>query len=324
MPGNPLRRWYRHWSDQWLRRRAPRCRRAVLDQRRIFILPTRNGLYFLLMALAIFLGGINYGNSLILGTAFLLISLFMVSILHTFANLSGLVLEAGRAESAFAGEEAAFSLRLRAGSGRGHEAVRLSWGRALPQFVDLIDRPEAGVTLLLPVTRRGYYRPRRLKLETWFPLGLLRAWSWIDLDMAAYVYPAPIACAYPQRLDAGGPEGELLAGEGSDDFDGLRRYRPGDSPRQIAWRHYARSGELHSKQFVARRSAAHWLEWEMFAGLPVEQRLGRLCYWVRQLSERNQRYGLRLPGLELAPEQGREQERRCLEALALYGLADQP
>jgi len=317
---NALRRSFRHWSDAWLRRRAPRARSATLDQRRIFILPTRNGCYYLLMVFAIFLGGINYGNSLILGTAFLLVSLFMVSILHTYANLSGLTVLAGRTEAAFVGEEAAFSVRLRAGSRRGHEAIRLSWGRALPQFVDLIECDETAATLLLPVNRRGHYRPRRLKLETWFPLGLLRAWSWIDLDMAVMVYPAPIACDYPQRVSDGRAEGERLAGDGSDDFDGLRVYRPGDSPRQIAWRSYARSGELHSKQFVARRSQAQWLEWNAFAGLALEERLGRLCYWVRRMSEQRQSYGLRLPGLELRPEQGREQEQRCLEALALYGL----
>lgn len=315
----PIRKQFRRWSDSWLRRRLPRTRVATLNQRRIFILPTRNGVYFLLMTLAIFLGGINYSNSLVLGTAFLLVSLFMVSILHTFANLSGLRVSAGRTEGTFAGEDAVFNVRLARSGQRHHEAIRLSWGRAVPQYVDLVERDDTQATLLLPVSRRGRYRPRRLKLESWYPLGLQRAWSWIDLDMAVVVYPRPISCDYPQRQHRDDRPGEQQAQEGSDDFHGLRDYQPGDNPRQIAWRSYARNQQLHSKTFVSRRSSEWWLEWDAFAGLGVEERLGRLCYWVCKLDETGHRYGLRLPGLELAPAEGGLHRRHCLEALALYG-----
>ncbi|WP_210396433.1 DUF58 domain-containing protein [Motiliproteus sediminis] len=314
-----VRRWWRQWSDNWLRRRLPRTRATTLNQRRIFILPTRNGVYFLLMTFAIFLGGINYSNSLVLGTAFLLVSLFMISILHTFANLSGLRVSAGRAEGAFVGEEAAFTLRLSAAGGRQHQAVKLSWGRAIPQYVDLVDCDTAAATLLLPVTRRGRYRPRRLMLESNYPLGLQRAWSWIDLDMAVLVYPRPIVCDYSQRLHVDKRPGEQQTEEGSDDFHGLREYQRGDNPRHIAWRSYARTQELHSKTFVTRRSSEWWLEWEAFAGFGVEERLGRLCYWVCKLAEEGHSYGLRLPGVELGPADGALHRRHCLEALALYG-----
>jgi len=89
---------------KWLQRRSPRQRDIRLDNRQIYILPSRNGLIFLTMALCIFVGGLTYSNSLILAVAFLLISLFLVSILHTYANLVGLRVQAGRAENAIAGD----------------------------------------------------------------------------------------------------------------------------------------------------------------------------------------------------------------------------
>lgn len=309
----------RRGFDAWLRKRAPRRRSVTLNQRRIFILPTRNGLYFLLMLVAIFIGGINYGNSLILATVFLLVSLFLVSILHTYANLAGMKVVAGRSEPAFAGGEAAFTLVLSSSRRREQEAIRLHWGDAAERLVDRVQAAPLPVRMLLPVTRRGAYRPPRLKIETWFPLGLLRAWSWLELEMECLVYPKPESAELPRRAEIRGEEGEVRRDEGSDDFDGLRRYVAGDNPRHLAWKQYARCGELYAKTFVGHESRELWLEWEAFAGQGVEARLSRLCYWVLRLGEEGRSFGLRLPGETLAPDHGRAHEQACLQRLARYG-----
>ncbi len=176
LSGHRLKQKWRQWSDAWLSNRLPRSRSATLNQRRIFLLPTRNGLYFLLMAVVLFVGGLNYANSLIILIALLLVSLFLVAILHTFINLAGLTLEAGRTQPAFAGQEAAFGLRLRSG-GREHESIQLRWPGGALQGHDLVDRSSCDITLMLPVSRRGLCRPPRLRVESCYPLGLLRAWS---------------------------------------------------------------------------------------------------------------------------------------------------
>ena len=197
-PWLSVRRRLDQYAETWLRNRLPRTRSATLNQRRIFILPTRNGLYFLLMAGALFLGGINYGNSLILMVSMLLVSLFLVAILHTYNNLSGLRVEAGRTQNAFVGQDVAFGLRL-ADGGSEHESIEFSWSGQQPQRVDLIDCSSREMTLLLPVKRRGYCRPPRIRIQSCYPLGLLRAWSWLELDSAALVYPRPIEAPYPLR-----------------------------------------------------------------------------------------------------------------------------
>ena len=313
---------FNSWSENWLKRRLPRTRSLTLNQRRIFIIPTRDGIGFLLMLAAIFVGGINYANSLILGVSFLLVSLFLVSILHTYGNLSGLQVSAGRSQSAFVGEEAVLTVNLSSESGQDYEAIRLDWGKGKPQSVDLIDAKELSVRMLLPMTQRGYYYPPRLKVETRFPLGLLRAWSWIDLDTNCLVYPKPKPNDYPRRSEGAGLDGERLLNEGSDDFDGLKTYVAGDSPRNVAWKTYARTGEMYSKVFVGQEEHEQWLSWEAFAGLAIEERLSRLCYWVVQFSDDGRTFGLRLPGIEIRPRRGEPHRRECLERLACYGLTD--
>ncbi|WP_421862336.1 DUF58 domain-containing protein [Motiliproteus sp.] len=313
-----LRRRWRRWSDSWLRKRLPRTRATTLNQRRIFILPTRHGLYFLAMSLALFIGGINYGNGLILLVALFLVSLFMSSILLTYANLAGLRLSRAVNQAGFVGQQVAFGLQLE--SAREHESISIEAAGLSRLVVDLVEQRRQQLPLLLDAEQRGYLRLPRLKIESSYPLGLLRAWSWLELDSRALVYPKPIAEAYPQRSSSGGGRGQRLSHEGSDDFDGLRAYRDGDSPRQIAWKSYARDGRLHSKRFAGYQQQARWLEWEAYSGMGVEDRLSRLCHWVIQYDQQRLRFGLKLPGAEVPPGQGDLHRQRCLSLLALYGL----
>lgn len=73
--------------NRWLNRRMPPANSITLNQRKIFILPTRQGLIFALLVCAMVMAGINYQNSLVFALAFLLASLFMVAMLHTYRNL---------------------------------------------------------------------------------------------------------------------------------------------------------------------------------------------------------------------------------------------
>src|SRR5690606_7042062 len=81
--------------QRWLSRRIPPAPRVTLDHRRIFIMPTRTGATFALVLFLMLLVAINYQNSLAYGLTFLLMSLSVLGILHTYRNVSGLILSAG-------------------------------------------------------------------------------------------------------------------------------------------------------------------------------------------------------------------------------------
>ncbi|HET8704686.1 MAG TPA: hypothetical protein VFM46_00180, partial [Pseudomonadales bacterium] len=82
--------WKKRWK-KWLDHRIPPTRHIQLTQKRIFILPTKQGGFFAFMVFLLFLGGTNYQNSLLLAMSFLMGSLFILAILHTYRNLSGVV-----------------------------------------------------------------------------------------------------------------------------------------------------------------------------------------------------------------------------------------
>jgi uncharacterized protein (DUF58 family) len=312
--------WKSKRFKRWLEQRMPPANAITLHQKNIFILPTREGLLFALLILFMVMAGINYQNSLTYALAFLLASLFMVSIFHTYRNLAGLTLLAGTSQPAFAGEDAEFMVILNRLGARTYEALLLGWDAQTLQSADLIEDEELRLRLFVKSNKRGVMNPGRMLIETFYPVGLFRAWSWVDLDMSTIVYPNPIAAGPMSSVPSDSDDGDFLVSEGTEDFYGLRDYQPSDSPRHIAWKSYARSEELLTKQFGAYADKRVWLEWESFSGMDREARLSRLCYWVIQLSNTHDEYGLRLPGIEIEPGRGNEHRDAILKALALFEI----
>ena len=105
---------------------------------------------------------------------------------------------------------------------------------------------------------------------------------------------------------------------GEEDFAGLRKYVDGDSPRHVAWKAFARSGQLLSKQFAGADTSSQWFNFEDVVSNDIEMRLSILTRWVVDADRTFEDYGLRMPGEEFAPAHGEAHRRECLEALALF------
>jgi len=227
-------RWRQLRWKRWLQRRIPPSSSVLLDQRRIFIIPSRTGAAFGGALILMLLAGINYQNSLAYGLTFFLMAVFVVAILHTYRNLAGLTLQAAGSAPVFVGEHAAFRIRLLSNQ-RTHQAIALSWPPAPGQVLDVPAQAVVECQLDLPALQRGWLRPQRLRVESQFPLGLLMAWSWVDLDQAALVYPRPLSGSLP-----------LSAGAGQDHQDHDRRQQHAEcdkrGPRHAGCAQAARGG----------------------------------------------------------------------------------
>jgi hypothetical protein len=89
---------------RWATRRQERAKAEIqLDRKRIFILPTRNGMWFGLMLLAMLAGAIHYSNSLAFILTFLLSGLLGISMWQTQRNLLGLTIEISTPGDLYAG-----------------------------------------------------------------------------------------------------------------------------------------------------------------------------------------------------------------------------
>jgi uncharacterized protein (DUF58 family) len=309
--------------SNWLYGFTPPERGTVeLVHRRVYILPTRLGWFFGGTLGVLLIGSINYALSLGFALTFLLAGLGLAGMVHTARNLARIAVSTGRAEPVFAGESAQFRLYLDGRAAFDRPAILARHVASGSQLVvDIPPRSTAEVVLAVPAPLRGRLPLGRVMLETRFPLGLFRAWSYVEPDARCVVYPRPERSPLPPF------SGEAAAGAlrtqtaGSDDFAGLRGYQRSDSPRHIAWKAVARSEDLLTKQFAGEAAAELWLDAQLLpAALGLEQRLSRLAGWVLAAQSAGAHYGLRLPGVEIAPARGDAHRGACLQALAIYAL----
>ena len=295
---------------------------VLLRHRRVYIVPTRLGWMFGATLGLLLLGSINYALALGFALTFALAGVGFAGMVHTSRNLALLSVSARRAEAVFAGESAQFHLYLDNRAPFDRPAIL---ARHVASGAQVVVQVAAGsvadVALAVPSVRRGRLALGRVMLETRFPLGLFRAWSYVEPDTACLVYPRPERSPLPPS----GPQARAGAAhshaQGNDDFSGLRGYQRSDSPRQIAWKAFARSDQLLTKQFSGEAAIELWLDWaQLPASLDVEARLSRLAGWVLAAQQSGARYGLRLPELEIAPGHGDAHRTVCLQALALFGV----
>ena len=308
----------------WIRRRQGTDHDpVVLRRERIYILPTRLGVAYAAMVVAMVLGGLNYSNNLALGLAFLLVGLGFVAMHHCHGNLAGLELRLHSTEPAFAGQDVHIRLILenRAREPRlGIEVSRDS--EAPPQLVDVPPGTSATAGIALHAERRGYVRLERFLVATRYPLGLFRAWAVVHPGYSAMAWPRPAERGRPPpgvETDTGGAQDRA---KGEEEFTGLKAYQPGDPLRRIAWKAYASGRGLHTKQYGGTDVVSHVFDWDSLPGLDVEARLSQLCRWVLDAHESGEAFGLRLPGCVIDANVGAGHLQRGLDALAIFGLED--
>jgi len=311
---------YRHYFSRWLARRLPASPKVELNRRSLFIFPSVPGFAFFALLILCWLAATNYENNLVFAVTCLLAAIFVVAILHSFANLSGLSVSCLKAEPCHAGQQMTIELLLRQRGQRYREGLQCSFPGGEAVSVAMPGDTECRVTLTAPAGHRGYFDPGRLRIESVYPVGLLRAWTHVDLAIRGLVYPEPVFGEAPSAVGQSSGTGTLQGGEGGDDFVGLDRYRPGDSLKHVAWKHYAREQGLHSKHYGDVTDRQLWLDWEQFQGQHREARLSRLCGLLLQVDPSGQPYGLRLPGLTIEPATGDAHRQRVLTELALFDL----
>lgn len=276
--------------------------------------PTAAGLFWLVAVVALLATAINYGNNLIFALAFLLLAVWLQSAWQCRHLLRRVDWRPNTPGAVFAGEALALDGRL--SGGKPAAAVALQAGK-LTGADSLFDTAaEAQPGLLLPGGQRGERVVADLALVAAWPLGLWRARRPLPA-MQAIVYPRP---AGDLPLPTGNPQ-PAHRQAASDDFQGLRGYAPGDSPRRINWRVFSRRDELAVNCFDGEAGGETlWLSWEQTAG-DSEARLGQLAAWVLAAEHAGREYGLRLPGQSLPPARSRSHRDRCLQRLALFDPA---
>ena len=309
---------FRQKFRNWAFRRTVETGTVVLNQRRIYILPTRQGFAFAFVLVLMLLGDINYNLSLGYVLTFLLATTGGISMLHAFRNMAQIEIHAGQIEPVFAREQARFVFHFNNPGSLERHQIHLHDDDGHHVVFDLPAQSSTPVQFDITAPQRGWLDSGRLTLHTEFPLGLFHAWSYIHFDVRCLVYPKPAA---PQPLPAASAQegsGKLQA-RGDEDFAGLRNYVAGDAMPRIAWKALAREQGLQVKQFSAFQGQELWLDWSQLPDIAPERKLELLTRWVLDADAQGLIFGLRLPDGEVMPQHNAAHRAECLRRLALFG-----
>lgn len=304
---------------RFFRGEGPQPQPVHLHQRKVYILPTRQGLIFALLLLLMLVGSINYSNSLGFMLTFLLASLSVIAILYTYRNLLNLQISVANIDPVYCLQTTMVPF-LFTNIIYERFSVSLSYENQQNVIIDLPDDQQQRIFFPLNTHQRGQHKLGRFTFSTTFPLGLFRAWSYFEIDKNYLVYPRP--AGRTQLPEQQFYKATLLGdqGHGTDDFAGQRKYIPGDSLKQINWKASAKQQDILTKQFGGDRCEELWLDWESTNGLATEQRLSQLALWLLEAERLSFSYGLKLPHREIAPSHGEQHLKQCMTSLALFEL----
>jgi hypothetical protein len=256
-----------------------------IRQSNIFILPNRFGLYAGFLVLASFAMGYKVQNNFILLAVIFLFLVFMLSLIASVRNLQGLEMEADVAPYYFAGQR---------------QYIRLVFRKKQPAFnltlhaggdTMALDMSSGATSLLVPVGdfERGVHPISSIKIQTLFPFGIARAWSWVHPPGDLVVAPNPQELAparYPRSNPAMASASDKKRQQNNfaDELGDLRDYQDSDPPARIDWKRYAATREtmvrehgLDTQGEVLLRQPATTLEEALSylsGGLRVAERMG--------------------------------------------------
>jgi len=297
----------------------------VLGKKDVSLRPTQSGFLFLGILIAMLLGSVNYNNNAGFILVFLLGTMAMISLFHSYKNLVGLEIIPRRVQPVFTGQSIIFPLRIQ------REINTKSPGQAPGQalflkFDGMAPKPFSGTGVLnlsIPAKKRGYQSPGRLFLDSVYPFGLFRLRAVIPFSTRGLAYPSPLRGKIPPALAGVRDDGEKQSTDtGPDDFQGLRPYLPGNPMGRISWKTFSRGQGLFIKDFTADKGQDVLMDLDLIRGTDLEKKLSLICQGVIDAEKRHLKYGIRLGPVSLVPASGKEHFHRCLKALALYASVE--
>lgn len=320
--------------SRWFAKRAPKSDSATLNLRNVYIFFSREGMLFVLLLVITFIAGVNYGNNLVLGLCFYLVSVWLISFHVTFAHVSGLQVRLLEVTMAQAGEPAWVTVQL---LNQGRQPRRqldirfesegvdsLSKELAALQTSVLLPRLKAEHIIRLPVmtSGRGKLELPRLQIKTVYPLGIMKAWSYVYFSRTAWVYPKPEAFEWQAQYLAANNTDLPTGGQytqGQDDFERLDNYIAGESLARVSWAHVARGQGMFTKHFADPVGYEQRLAYSDMPAMTHEQKLSQLAYGALTLGQLEVPFQMQLlnePSSVAVIGQGETFAQACLLRLA--------
>lgn len=302
-----------------INRRGQESLPVTLHWRRLYVLPSKPGLFFFLTSSTMMLAGLNFNNNMSLMLVFLLFGVAQVALYKTFLNLKDVIINQVHAAPVFLGEAYQLNVQLIAMNQSYQIEVAME---DLKEAVNIVSK-SAQCQLSGESKQRGYQPLSRLKIVTRYPLGLVTVWAYCLPNAKVLIYPRPeTPCPpFPRHGGQDGRDSTVILG---DEMDDLKSYQAGDPIRDIAWKKSAQGQGIFVKKYHLKQGQELCFDYNQMNLNDIEARLSRLTAWIVEASKLSLNYQLKLPQFESRMGRGERHYHDCLTALALFGQGGVP
>jgi uncharacterized protein (DUF58 family) len=307
------------WLQHRIKTRTFKQKTSKINVDEILILPSGFGFACSAVIITIAIGAINYQVNTAFLLVFLGVGLGILCIWETHKNLKGLSIQCLPIEDVQAGQPAQVALLIQAKeSARFSIEFSLQAGESVK--LERLSKEDVTLVLAIPTKHRGHFQLPIIKIYTFFPLGIVHAWSYLFFDRDFYVYPQPVPPGYwPKPNEDLNKPDQSIHQIGDDDLYELKSVKnPWVQSGRIAWKVSAR-GQGWFLKIMTSPIGENWIfRIEDLALGDIELNLQQLSYWIQTAEEQGHLYGLELNGELTEMNHGAHHMKICLRRLATY------
>jgi uncharacterized protein (DUF58 family) len=294
--------------QKWLSKRFQYTEAKQLTQKDVLVFIYKQGYLFLVLIFITFIAGVNYANNLILGFCFLISAVLCMSFYLTFKQLHGMTIEVVPMEMGTAEQQVYLDIYIQ----QPHQQPRYLWVRTEDQLQKVfVHEQKTHFQIVFIAPHRGKFHYPNLQFYSVYPFGLVRAWSYLYLNLSSWIAPKAI---YPELENK---HHQMNFEPDMDEFRELRDFKTGDSLQAVSWKQAARGQGLYVKVFE-QYADQHRIDID-YAHMPSashEEKLSMMMGLVLQCEQLQFSYALLLPQAALPSGLGEAQLKHAKLLLA--------
>jgi uncharacterized protein (DUF58 family) len=283
---------------------------------------TRMGWGLAIACILLWIMAVNYQVNVAYALVFWLLGILLFGALAGIRQLTGLVLTIVPQQEYFAGKDCVLTLRVCDSCKR----TRWLWlqtaqeitGTASDWQLWTITPENTDFVWTLPPQRRGLLPTLILAGTSMAPFGLLMIKTHWEFTDEIVIFPEPVEHNIPAARTSDDKQSTQISLSGQDPAY-LLPHQNTTSPRQIAWKHYAKTGDLLDKYFEQGSAEVQPLlisYHDYPQGTSLEKMASMMCYRVLAADASGEKYILELPRQRF--EAATAQRTQCLNALGRW------
>lgn len=290
---------FKQHVQQWIAKRFQVNGNKTLLQKDVLVFIYKQGFLYLVLILITFIAGINYANNLVLGFCFLISAILCISFYLTFKQLHRLQIDVITAEVGQVEQPLILKILFKQQANM-TRYLRIHWQQQEQLFY--LDQTQETLELPFFPLKRGEYEFGGIKIYSTYPLGVVRAWTYLYPQQKVWVAPKPYDW---QKEHKNKP---TTANDSLDEFRELKTFQQGDSYQSVAWKQVARGQGFFIKMFEAQANHQHLeIDYLQIPAQSHEEKLSFMMGLVEQCEQLGDDYALILPHARLESGQGQSQ-----------------